>query len=175
MCENRPDRGGRCLFFLTMQCLTILNNVLKNCKTSLKRCILRWFCKKNSEMQIKKLFLNEINLSSNRVHRRNSRTFLKKVFGTFPSAILLPIEKFHATVTATWNKKMKSRMILRNSVSQCPLHLLSKWIALYYVVCLSVSMATSPFISTVWCSRPYRPYIFWKLIIWLWQWECQRW
>ena len=74
-------------------------------------------------MQIKKLFLNEINLSSNRVHRRNSRTFLKKVFGTFPSAILLPIEKFHATVTATWNKKMKSRMILRNSVSQCPLQL----------------------------------------------------
>ena len=108
-------------------------------------------------MQIKKLFLNEINLSSNRVHRRNSRTFLKKVFGTFPSAILLPIEKFHATVTATWNKKMKSRMILRNSVSQCPLHLLSKWIALYYVVCLSVSMATSPFISTVWCSRRYKP------------------
>ena len=25
---------------------------------------------------------------------------------------------------------------------------------------------TSPFISTIWCSRPYKPYIFWRLIIW---------
>ena len=32
----------------------------------------------------------------------------------------------------------------------------------------SVRMVTSPFISTVWCSRPYKPYIFWKLIIWWW-------
>ena len=33
-----------------------------------------------------------------------------------------------------------------------------------------VSMVTSPFISIVWCFRPYKPYIFWKLIIWWWQW-----
>ena len=31
-------------------------------------------------------------------------------------------------------------------------------------------MVTSPFISIVWCFRPYKPYIFWKLIIWWWQW-----
>ena len=35
-----------------------------------------------------------------------------------------------------------------------------------FVVRPSVSMVTSPFISTVWCSRPYKSYIFWKLIIW---------
>ena len=37
--------------------------------------------------------------------------------------------------------------------------------------CVSVRMSpsvTSPFISTVWCSRPYKPYNFWKLIIWWW-------
>ena len=27
-------------------------------------------------------------------------------------------------------------------------------------------MVTSPFISIEWCFRPYKPYIFWKLIIW---------
>ena len=31
-------------------------------------------------------------------------------------------------------------------------------------------MVTSPFISIAWCFRPYKPYIFWKLIIWWWQW-----
>ena len=36
-----------------------------------------------------------------------------------------------------------------------------------------VSMVTSPFISIVWCFRPYKPYIFWKLIIWWWQWPRQ--
>ena len=36
------------------------------------------------------------------------------------------------------------------------------------------SMVTSPFISTVWCCRPYKPYIFWKLIIWWWRWPRQR-
>ena len=36
--------------------------------------------------------------------------------------------------------------------------------------CPSVRTVTSPFISTVWCFRPYKPYIFWKLIIWWWQW-----
>ena len=33
---------------------------------------------------------------------------------------------------------------------------------------LVVSMVTSPFISIVWCFRPYKLYIFWKLIIWRW-------
>ena len=32
----------------------------------------------------------------------------------------------------------------------------------------------SPFVSTMWCSRPYKPYIFWKLIIWWWQWPRRR-
>ena len=32
----------------------------------------------------------------------------------------------------------------------------------------------SPFVSTIWCSRPYKPYIFWKLIIWWWQWPRRR-
>ena len=36
-----------------------------------------------------------------------------------------------------------------------------------------VSMVTSPFISIEWCFRPYKPYIFWKLIIWWWQWPRQ--
>ena len=35
-------------------------------------------------------------------------------------------------------------------------------------------MATSPFISIKWCFRPYKPYIFRKLIIWWWQWPRQR-
>ena len=35
-------------------------------------------------------------------------------------------------------------------------------------------METSPFISTVWCSRPYKPYIFWKLVIQWWQWPRRR-
>ena len=38
----------------------------------------------------------------------------------------------------------------------------------------SVRMVTSPFISNVWCSRPYKPYIFLKLIIWWWQLPRQR-
>ena len=33
---------------------------------------------------------------------------------------------------------------------------------------------TSPFISTSWCSRPCKPYIFWKLIIWWWHWPRRR-
>ena len=33
---------------------------------------------------------------------------------------------------------------------------------------------TFPFISTVWCFRPYKPYIFWKLIIWWWHWLRRR-
>ena len=40
-------------------------------------------------------------------------------------------------------------------------------------VCVSVRANfwhPSPYVSTIWCSRPYKPYIFWKLIIWWWQW-----
>ena len=40
-------------------------------------------------------------------------------------------------------------------------------------VCLWSSV-TFPFISTVWCFRPYKPYIFWKLIIWWWHWPRRR-
>ena len=50
-------------------------------------------------------------------------------------------------------------------------------LALYSHVCMYVcvsvcvsSSVTFPFISTVWCFRPNKPYIFWKLIIWWWQW-----
>ena len=35
-------------------------------------------------------------------------------------------------------------------------------------------MVTSLCMSTVWCSRPYKPYILWKLIIWWWQWPRRR-
>ena len=44
------------------------------------------------------------------------------------------------------------------------------WLALFSLIVVVVSMVTSPFISIVWCFRPYKPYIFWKLIIWWWQW-----
>ena len=43
-----------------------------------------------------------------------------------------------------------------------------------FVCRLFVTMVTSPFISIVWCFRPYKPYIFWKLIIWWWHWRRQR-
>ena len=43
------------------------------------------------------------------------------------------------------------------------------WVA-FFTFRLFVTMVTSPFISIVWCFRPYKPYIFWKLIIWWWQW-----
>ena len=43
-----------------------------------------------------------------------------------------------------------------------------------FTYCSFVSMVTSPFISIVWCFRPYKPYIFWKLIIWWWQWPRRR-
>ena len=48
---------------------------------------------------------------------------------------------------------------------------------LYSHVCMSVCVSSSvtfPFNSTVWCFRPYKPYIFWKLIIWWWHWPRQR-
>ena len=45
------------------------------------------------------------------------------------------------------------------------------YVCLY--VCLSSSV-TFPFISTVWCFRPYKPDIFWKLIIWWWHWPRRR-
>ena len=44
-------------------------------------------------------------------------------------------------------------------------------------VCLSIRAHLwhpSPFVSTIWCSRPYKPYIFWKLIICWWQRPRQR-
>ena len=48
------------------------------------------------------------------------------------------------------------------------------WLSSSIFTCLfgrsSVRMVTSPFISTVWCFRPYKPYIFWKFNIWWWQW-----
>ena len=57
-------------------------------------------------------------------------------------------------------------------IAKLSLTLSKDWVALFSLVCLfvrpSVRMVTSPFISTVWCSRPYKPYIFWKLIIWWW-------
>ena len=46
-----------------------------------------------------------------------------------------------------------------------------EWLTSTIFTCLFVvSMVTSPFISIEWCFRPYKPYIFWKLIIWWWQW-----
>ena len=42
-----------------------------------------------------------------------------------------------------------------------------------YYVCMCSSV-TFPYISTVWCFRPYKPYIFWKLIIWWWHWPRRR-
>ena len=53
------------------------------------------------------------------------------------------------------------------------------WLALFSLsVCrlhgdIDVEKWRSPFISIVWCFRPYKPYIFWKLIIWWWQWPRQ--
>ena len=45
--------------------------------------------------------------------------------------------------------------------------------------CLSVRAhvwhpSPSPFVSTIWYSTPYKPYIFWKLIIWWLQWPKRR-
>ena len=50
-----------------------------------------------------------------------------------------------------------------------------------YSECPSVCLSVRPhlwhpfsFVSTIWCSRPYKPYIFWKLIICWWQWPRRR-
>ena len=48
------------------------------------------------------------------------------------------------------------------------------WLSSPIFPCLSVSMVTSPFISIVWYFRPYKLYIFWKLIIWWWHWPRRR-
>ena len=57
--------------------------------------------------------------------------------------------------------------ILRKSaVQQSFVDLLTSLIFIRLFVCLFVST----FISIEWCFRPYKPYIFWKLFIWWWQW-----
>ena len=46
----------------------------------------------------------------------------------------------------------------------------SELLALSSVVVRSSRTATSPFFSTVWCSWSYKPYLFWKRIVWWSQW-----
>ena len=61
-----------------------------------------------------------------------------------------------------------------NAISYIEIHTIF-WISVRVSLCLSVCLSVcphlwhpspSPFVSTKWCSRPYKPYIFWKLIIW---------
>ena len=65
-------------------------------------------------------------------------------------------------------QRVNTSLILWNSAFS--IHSLSSPI---FGRCLSC-MVTSPFTYTVWCSRPYKPYIFWKLSIWWWQWPRRR-
>ena len=71
---------------------------------------------------------------------------------------------------------------LKISIFENPSQLVSRGFTLYSEcpsVCVCVSVCAhlwhpSPFVSTIWCSRPYKSYIFWKLIIWWWQWPRRR-
>ena len=49
--------------------------------------------------------------------------------------------------------------IARLSFSQ-----IKSWVALSFLVVCPSGSVTSPLFSTIWCFRPYKPYIFWKLM-----------
>ena len=52
---------------------------------------------------------------------------------------------------------------LRNSASS--IHWLSSSIFTYCLSFVRPASVTPPLISTIWCFRPYKPYIFWKLLV----------
>ena len=95
---------------------------------------------------------------------------LSIVWNLKPSLIKLavnPLSRYSIINTSLAKDKLKSQ--LTNLISGESLFLIAKlsltlssvhWLSSSIFTCLSVRMVTSPFISTVWCSRPYKPYIF---------------
>ena len=93
--------------------------------------------------------------------------FICDVFLLFPlcSSVLEP--DLHLRDKPSDQRDKPSSQLRKSAVQQSFDDLLSSPIFTFRLV---VSIVTSPFISIERCFRPYKPYIFWKLFIWWWQW-----